>query len=60
MNNASTHRFRFYLCAPLLPVEPVFFFQVHDAHDGDHDEEDDFGDGDGDVGDDYVGLSSMV
>ncbi len=45
MSNASTHKPRFYLCAPLLPMETVF-----DAHDavaaaddcgGDDDVEDD-------------------
>ncbi len=37
VSNVSTHRFRFYLCAPLLPVETVF--PELDDHDDDHDDE---------------------
>ncbi len=48
VSNVSTHRFRFYLCALLLPVETVFL--EHDEHDDDHDDEDD---------DDGKAVSSM-
>jgi hypothetical protein len=40
VSNVSTHRFRFYLCAPLLPVEFVFKEHDDDVHDDDDDDDD--------------------